>query len=181
MKKLRLLTLLTAAAILSPAVHAQPARHVILISINGFAVYHLYRQQLQLTNIRELVDRGVWVASRETVFPSVTHPSHTTIVRGVEPQRHGVTDNAMVNCRTGESFFATNKRRNDIVRVPTIFDAAKRATLKPAAFFWPETKDDPAIDYNIPEVFTPERKADINAVNGKWMDELKRARTSLST
>ena len=61
------------------------------------------------------------------------------------------------------------------MRVPTIFDAAKRAKLTTASFFWPETKEDPAIDYNIPEVFTSERKGDITAVNGKWMDELKNA------
>ena len=175
MNKLRLLTFLVAAAIGAPTVHAQPAKHVILVTIDGFAAYHLYNQELQLPNIRELIDQGVWVASSETVFPSVTHPSHTTIVTGVEPRLHGVIDNTMVNRRTGESFFATNKRRKEIVRVPTIFDAAKRANLKTAAFFWPETKDDPAIDYNIPEVFTPERKADITAVSGKWMDELKSA------
>jgi predicted AlkP superfamily pyrophosphatase or phosphodiesterase len=81
----------------------------------------------------------------------------------------------MVNRRTGESFHPTNKSRKEIVRVPTIFDAAKRAKLTTAAFFWPETKDDPAIDYNIPEVFTPERKGDITAVNTRWMDELKSA------
>ena len=47
--------------------------------------------------------------------------------------------------------------------------------INTAAFFWPETKDDPSIDYNIPEVFTPEQKADITAVDGKWMNELRSA------
>jgi predicted AlkP superfamily pyrophosphatase or phosphodiesterase len=148
---------------------------VILVSIDGFAAYHLYNQELRLPNIRELIDKGVWVASSEAVFPSVTHPSHTTIVTGVEPRLHGVTGNAMVNRRTGESFHPTNKLRKEIVRVPTIFDAAKAKQLTTAAFFWPETKADPAIDYNIPEVFTPEQKGDITAVDGKWMDELKSA------
>lgn len=174
MKKLGCLIFLSVAAFVQ-TVLAQPAKHVILVTIDGFAAYHLYNQQLRLPNIRELIDQGVWIASSETVFPSVTHPSHTTIVTGVEPRLHGVTDNTMTNRRTGETFFATNKRRKDIVRVPTIFDAAKRANLTTAAFFWPETKEDPAIDYNIPEVFTPERKGDITAVSGKWMDELKSA------
>ena len=109
---------------------------MILVSIDGFAAYHLYNQQLQLSNIRELIDQGVWVASSETVFPSVTHPSHTTIVTGVEPRLHGVIDNTMVNRRTGESFFATNKPRKEIVRVPTIFDAAKRANLRRLRHFF---------------------------------------------
>ena len=157
------------------AAHAQPAKHVILVSIDGFAAYHLLNQELRLPNIRELIGKGVWFASSETVFPSVTHPSHTTIVTGVEPRLHGVTGNSMVNRRTGERFHPTNKRRKEIVRVPTIFDAAKAKNLTTAAFFWPETKDDPAIDYNIPEVFTPQSTGDITAVSGKWIDELKSA------
>jgi predicted AlkP superfamily pyrophosphatase or phosphodiesterase len=154
---------------------AQPAKHVILVSIDGFAAYHLYNQELRLPNIRDLIDKGAWVASSETIFPSVTHPSHTTIVTGVEPRIHGVIGNSMVNRRTGERFHPTNKARNEIVRVPTIFDAAKAKGLTTASFFWPETKDDPAIDYNIPEVFTAEGRGDISAVNPKWMDELKSA------
>jgi predicted AlkP superfamily pyrophosphatase or phosphodiesterase len=167
--------LLAAAAMALQPANAQPAQHVILVSIDGFAAYHLYNQELRLPQIRELIDRGAWFASSETVFPSVTHPSHTTIVTGVEPRLHGVTGNSMVNRRTGESFHPTNKRRKEIVRVPTIFDWTKAKGLRTAAFFWPETKEDPAIDYNIPEVFTPEGKGDIGAVNAKWLDELKSA------
>jgi predicted AlkP superfamily pyrophosphatase or phosphodiesterase len=175
MNKVQRLICLIAVAMAAPAVRAQPARHVILVTIDGGAAYHLYNQELRIPNIRELIDRGTWVASSETVFPSVTHPSHTTIVTGVEPRLHGVTDNTMVNRRTGESFPATNKPRKEIVRVPTIFDAAKKAGLSTAAFFWPETLEDPSIDHNIPEVFTTDHKGDITAVNGKWMDELKSA------
>jgi predicted AlkP superfamily pyrophosphatase or phosphodiesterase len=170
----KLLLLLLAATVL-PKADAQQAKHVILVSIDGFAAYHLYNQDLRLPNIRQLIDGGVWFSSSETVFPSVTHPAHTTILTGVEPRLHGVTGNSMVNRRTGESFHPTNKPRKEIVRVPTIFDAAKAKNLTTAAFFWPETKDDPAIDYNIPEVFTPESKGDIAAVNRKWVDELKSA------
>jgi predicted AlkP superfamily pyrophosphatase or phosphodiesterase len=175
MNKVQRLICLMAVAIVAPAVRAQPSRHVILVTIDGGAAYHLYNQELRIPNIRELIDRGTWVASSETIFPSVTHPSHTTIVTGVEPRLHGVTDNTMVNRRTGESFYPTNKPRKEIVRVPTIFDAAKKAGLSTAAFFWPETLEDPSIDHNIPEVFTTDHKGDITAVNGKWMDELKSA------
>lgn len=175
MHKLTRSILLIAGAIVTQTAYAQPVKHVILVTLDGFAAYHLYNQELHLPNIRQLIDRGVWVASSETVFPSVTHPSHTTIVTGVEPRLHGVIGNSMVNRKTGESFYPTNKPRKEIVRVPTIFDAAKRAKLTTASFFWPETKDDPAIDYNIPEVFTSERKGDITAVNAKWMEELRGA------
>ena len=151
------------------------AKHVILISIDGFAAYHLYNQELELPNIRRMVAEGVWAASSETVFPSVTHPSHTTIVTGVEPRVHGVLSNGLFNRETGERFHPTNKARTDVVKVPTLFDAAKKKGLSTAAFFWPETKDDPAVDFNIPEVFTPERKGDITAVDPKIITELQKA------
>lgn len=167
--------LLFAAAAAMQTIQAQPAKHVVLVSIDGFAAYHLFNEQLHLPNIRALIDKGVWFASSETVFPSVTHPSHTTIVTGVEPRLHGVTSNSMTNRRTGENFHPTNKARREIVKVPTLFDAAKAKQLRTAGFFWPETKEDPSVDHNIPEVFNKEGKGDISAVSSKWMDELKSA------
>ncbi|MCP5119124.1 MAG: alkaline phosphatase family protein, partial [bacterium] len=120
----RTLLLIILLAALSPA-----AEHVILVSIDGFAAYHLYNQELLLPNIRELIDQGVWAASSETVFPSVTHPSHTTILTGVLPRVHGVLSNGLVNRETGESFHPTNKPRKEVVKVPTLFDAAKAKGL----------------------------------------------------
>ena len=48
-------------------------------------------------------------------------------------------------------------------------------TWQDAAFFWPETKDDPSIDFNVPEVFTPDRKAEIRAVDPSVLKELRDA------
>ena len=56
--------------------------HVVLVSIDGFAAYHLENEKLELPNIRALASEGVWAESGETVFPSVTHPSHATIITG---------------------------------------------------------------------------------------------------
>ncbi len=164
-----------ALALLALALPGTAADHVVLVSIDGFAAYHLYNQELEAPNIRALIAGGVWAASSETVFPSVTHPSHTTMVTGVEPRLHGVLSNGLTNRETGESFHPTNKSHAEIVKVPTIFDAAKKKGLSTASFFWPETKDDPSIDFNIPEVFTPDHKGEISAVDPKVLDELENA------
>ncbi len=113
--------------------------------------------------------------SGETVFPSVTHPSHTTLVTGVRPLRHGVINNRLTNRLTGERMHVTNLDRTASVKVPTLFDLVRRAGLPTASFFWPETKNDPAIDFNVPEVFTAESKADIEAVPGPVLEELRKA------
>jgi len=160
--------------------HAQragdpPARHVVLISIDGFAAYHLRNTAIDLPNIRALAAAGVAADSSETVFPSVTHPSHTTLITGVTPRLHGVVDNRVVDRRTGERFHITNLPRRESIRVPTLFDAVRAKGLKSAAFFWPETKDDGAIDDNVTEVFAADGSADPKAVNPALLAELRAA------
>jgi Type I phosphodiesterase / nucleotide pyrophosphatase len=158
----------------------EDARHVVIVSIDGFAAYHLNNTAIELPNIRDLAARGVRADSSETVFPSVTHPSHTTIITGRTPRYHGVVGNHGRNRLTGERFHFTNLARTDSVKTPTLFDAAKQAGLTTAAFFWPETRDDPAIDFNVPEVFTtkgtpPSQTADVAAVSPAVLSELREA------
>jgi len=148
---------------------------LVLVSIDGLAAYHLKNPALDLPTLRALARAGVEAESSETVFPSVTHPSHTTLLTGVRPLRHGVLSNQVVDRRTGERFHVTNRSRTDIVKVPTLFDAAKRKGLTTAAFYWPETKDDPSVDFNVPEVFAAPNVADIGAVPAGVMRELREA------
>lgn len=149
-------------------------RHVILISIDGFAAYHLDNPAIELPNIRALAAAGTQAASSETVFPSVTHPSHTTLITGVTPRQHGVVNNRVRDRRTGKSFHITNLPRSESVRVPTLFDVVHQKGLRTAAFFWPETKDDASIDDNVTEVFSGEdERADPSAVAPELMRELR--------
>jgi arylsulfatase A-like enzyme len=150
-------------------------RHVILVSIDGFAAFHLVNDAIDLPNLRALAAAGAVADSSQTVYPSVTHPSHTTLVTGVTPRRHGVVDNNVTNRRTGERFHITNLPRAQSVRVATLFDVVKSAGRRTAAFFWPETKDDAAIDDNVAEVFRSEGGADPGAVTPGLLDELRTA------
>jgi predicted AlkP superfamily pyrophosphatase or phosphodiesterase len=109
------------------------------------------------------------------VFPSVTHPSHTTLITGVTPRLHGVVGNNVTLRRTGERFHITNLPRRESVRVPTIFDAVKRSGRRTAAFFWPETRGDESIDDNVAEVFRREGGPDPNEVTPGLLDELRGA------
>ena len=151
------------------------AGHVVLVSIDGFAAYHLDNMELVLPNIRKLAAEGAQAASSETVFPSVTHPSHTTLITGVAPRIHGVLANRLRNRTTGESFHITNKLRSESIAVPTLFDAAKRKGLTSAAFFWPETKGDPVIDYNLPETLDADNHADPTGTDPRFLAALRGA------
>jgi len=171
----------SAVALVGVLVSAQADRHVILVSIDGFAAYHLADPSIDLPNIRALAAAGVAAASSETVFPSVTHPSHTTLITGVTPRKHGVVDNTVIDRRTGKKFHITSLPRRESVKVPTLFDAVRAAGRRSAAFFWPETKDDPAIDDNVAEVFTENDGADPGAVTPGLLNELRQAGVPIDT
>lgn len=172
--KTQFLWLLVLFLVSSPA-QAAAERHVFLISIDGFAAYHLENEDLVLPNLRELIQTGVRAESSETVFPSVTHPSHTTMITGVSPRVHGVINNSMRNRVTGERFHIASRPRRESIRVETLFDAAKRKGLTTAAFFWPETKQDTSVDYNFPEAFTPDGMPDVRAMDARFLRELELA------
>lgn len=129
--------------------NAIESNHVILISIDGLAAYHLENEELELPNLRELIERGVWAEGSESVFPSVTHPSHATLITGVSPRNHGVVGNRMTNRETGNSHHPTTQTRNEAIHTQTVFDSGRQAGLKTAAFCWPETREDVSLDFNI--------------------------------
>ena len=105
-----------------PSESVAQSNHVILITVDGLAAYHLFDQSLEIPNLRDLINQGAMAQSSETVFPSVTHPSHTTLVTGKLPIEHGVLNNRMRNRVTGESYHVTNKTKAESVKVPTLFD-----------------------------------------------------------
>jgi predicted AlkP superfamily pyrophosphatase or phosphodiesterase len=168
--------LVSSGAAPTPQPTAAADRYVVLVSIDGFAAYHLDNPAIDLPNIRALAAAGTKAASSETVFPSVTHPSHTTLVTGVTPREHGVVGNRVRDRRTGESFHITNLPRQESVKVPTLFDLVHRSGRKTAAFFWPETKEDSSIDDNVAEVFGGKNEsADPSAVSPALLQELRTA------
>ena len=152
---------------------------VVLISIDGFSAYHLENENLELPNVRALASEGVWAESGETVFPSVTHPSHATIVTGVSPRFHGVISNTFRNRKTGQSYHVS-ERSHQVIEVPTLFDAAKSRGMTTVAMFWPETKHDPSVDFNIIHEHQPPRydeqgQLDPSIASPQLMAELRAA------
>ncbi len=74
----------------------QLAKHVILISIDGFRPDFYKDKSWSAPNLRKLMNEGVYAQGVNSVFPSVTYPAHTTLVTGAAPARHGIYYNAHV-------------------------------------------------------------------------------------
>jgi hypothetical protein len=129
---------------------------VVLISVDGLWAGDLRRADsagVRLPVFDSLRRAGALADGVTGSFPSVTFPSHTTIVTGVPPGRHGVFSNSIFVPPTGRREYWPAYLEHSEIRVPTLFDAAHAAGLEVAAVFWPVTAHDPSIDYNIPDAW----------------------------
>lgn len=121
--------------------------HVILISIDGLRPEFYKDPSYSMVNLRQAMETGSYADGVTGVFPTVTYPSHTTMISGVQPIKHGVYYNT-----PSEPLEVTGKWFWDYstIKVPTIFSVAKEKGLKTASVFWPVSVGGPAT-YNIPE------------------------------
>jgi predicted AlkP superfamily pyrophosphatase or phosphodiesterase len=135
---------------------AQEKKHVIIISIDGFRP-DFYREAKWPTPIlQQLAKTGVSADGVRGVFPSVTYPSHTTILTGKMPSEHGIYYNAPFepNGATGRWYW-----ESELIKTPTLWSLAKDAGLKTASVFWPVSVGAP-VDYNIPEFWSLDKTVD---------------------
>ncbi|HEX6037403.1 alkaline phosphatase family protein [Longimicrobium sp.] len=97
------------------------ARHVVVISIDGLRPDAI--EAAGARNLQRMMQEGAYSLQAQTIMPSRTLPSHTSMLTGVEPSVHGITWN-------DEQVEAQGR-----VRVSTVFDMADSAHLETAAFF----------------------------------------------
>jgi predicted AlkP superfamily pyrophosphatase or phosphodiesterase len=101
------------------------AETVVLVSIDGMRPDAM----LQATTpaIDGLIARGSHTLHAQTVMPSVTLPAHSSMFRGVTPERHGITDNIWVPMARP---------------VPSILDLVSKANLLAASCYcWEQLRD----------------------------------------
>ncbi|QNF33127.1 alkaline phosphatase family protein [Adhaeribacter swui] len=134
----------------------QAAKHVVIISIDGFRPEFYQDKSWAAPNLQLMAANGVQANGVRGVFPSVTYPSHTTIITGVMPLQHGIYYNSPFepDGATGRWYWEEN-----LIKTETLWDAARKAGLKTASVFWPVSAGAP-IDYNIPEVWSLDKNMD---------------------
>lgn len=130
-------------------------RHVVVVCIDGLAHFLLDDPKAPLPTVRKLAKEGaVAEGGMKVVNPSITWPNHTTLISGVRPERHGVLANGvLVRGGVGVPVVVDPKRdRQDLVRVPTLFDLARAQGLRTAEVNWPCTRGSEAYDDSFPDV-----------------------------
>jgi len=77
---------------------AEPARHVVLISIDGLRPSsYTSAAPAKIPTLRALAARGAFARGVVGVLPTVTYPSHTTMITGVPPAIHGIINNTWLD------------------------------------------------------------------------------------
>lgn len=107
----------TAATIADRAV----TDHVIVISIDGLRADAIERSGAE--TLQRLMKEGAYSLEAKTILPSITLPSHTSMLTGATPEMHGVLWN---DERVEEM---------GIIETPTMFAVARQAGYRTAAFF----------------------------------------------
>lgn len=126
---------------------------LLLISIDGLkpeAVLEADAHHLKVPNLRAFIKDGMHARAVRGVLPTVTYPSHATLLSGAAPAHHGIVDNT-----TFDPFNRNDKGwywYAEDMKVPTLWDAARAAHLSTANVYWP-TSVGAAIDYNLPQIW----------------------------
>jgi hypothetical protein len=129
-------------------------RHVVVISVDGMraSTYVALSPPARITNLLRLKKEGSFAEGVEGVYPTVTYPSHTTIVTGRMPAEHGIYTN-LSSRQPGKNpndwFWLT-----DAIKVPALWDEVRQHHLTSGAVSWPVTVH-ASIDWNVPEVWDP--------------------------
>ncbi len=141
---------------------------LVLISVDGLRPDYVTAADAhgcKIPNLRRFLKEGTYAEGVQGVVPTVTYPSHTTLVTGVWPVKHGVLANGTFDPlrKNQEGWYWYTED----IRVPTLWDAWAQAGRTTASIQWPVTVG-ARINWNIPEFWradTPEDAKLLRAVS----------------
>lgn len=146
-----LLTLIVLASGFPAAASAEP---VLLISIDGLRpgeVIEAEQRGLKIPNLRRFLKEGAYATGVTGVLPTVTYPSHATLLTGASPGRHGIVNNTTFDpTQTNQGGWYWYARDT---RVPTLWDAAGKAGIPVGNVHWPVSVDAAGVRWNLPQLW----------------------------
>jgi len=133
---------------------AASAEPVLLISIDGLQpddVIEAEKRGIDIPNLKRFITQGSYAQGVRGVLPTITYPSHATLITGVSPSRHGIFGNnsfdpLQIN-QGGWYWYASD------IKVPTLWDIAAKAKLTTANVHWPVSVNASAVKWNIPQIW----------------------------
>jgi predicted AlkP superfamily pyrophosphatase or phosphodiesterase len=137
---------------------------VLLISIDGMRPDYVTKADehgSKIPNLRELLREGVH-ANVHGVLPTATYPSHTTILTGVSPGKHGIYSNHPFDpaLKNPDSWYWYSQD----IKVPTLWEAAAEGGYVVGSVSWPVSVGALGVRYDIPEYADTRSAADLKMV-----------------
>ena len=143
---------LLAAGLLTLAAPVE-AGPVLMISVDGLRpadIIDAARRGVAVPNLTAMMARGAFAESVVGVLPTLTYPSHVTLLTGASPARHRIASNQTFDPlainREGWFWYA------DDIAVPTLWSAARAAKLVTVNVHWPVSVAAP-VDWNLPQIW----------------------------
>src|SRR5580692_4611119 len=137
------------------AANARPQQQapplLVMISVDGMRPDYITEADTHGAkdpNLRRFLKEGTYAEGVVGVVPTVTYPSHTTLVTGVWPAKHGILANTTFDPlrKNQEGWYWYSED----IHVPTLWDAAAQAGRTTASAQWPVTVG-AHVNWNIPE------------------------------
>jgi predicted AlkP superfamily pyrophosphatase or phosphodiesterase len=144
---------------------AASAHPVLMISIDGLRpldVIDAQERGFAVPNLRAFMTDGAYAQGVKNVLPTVTYPDHTTLITGVWPAVHGISNNTTFD-PLGKNMGGWYWYASDI-KVPTLWDAVHGEHKIVASIDWPVSVGTPSIDYDIPEYWRAQQPDDVKLI-----------------
>ena len=125
-------------------------KHLIVVSIDAM-VFEDIEYCKALPNFSKILDGAAVIERVRTIYPSLTHPVHATLLTGNTAGVTGAINNSLFNADEPDSPIDVWYNNLDQINCDTLLHAAKRAGLTVATASWPMTSyGNNVIDYLVP-------------------------------
>jgi predicted AlkP superfamily pyrophosphatase or phosphodiesterase len=128
------------------------AEPVLLISIDGLQpadILEAEKYGTAVPHLKSFVREGSYAKSVKGILPTVTYPSHATLLTGASPAKHGVVGNTSfdpMQINQGGWFWYAKS-----IKIPTLWDVAAKAGYKVANVHWPTSVGADSVHWNLPQ------------------------------
>lgn len=148
-----------------------PAHKLLVVSVDGLDWRYLRDRDklgLRIPTLRSLLPKSRVAQGVVGVWPTITWPSHTSLITGVRPDQHGILGNRRPKAQGGDYYWTV-----DLLRAPTLWQKAHDQGWTTAAVTWPVTVG-ASIDFNLPEYFLRRQggSMDLEGVSSKATPDL---------
>jgi predicted AlkP superfamily pyrophosphatase or phosphodiesterase len=151
------------------------AASVLMISVDGLKPEYVLDADahgLKIPFLRSVLRDGAHARGVTGVWPTVTYPSHTTLLTGLSPAEHGIYNNLEFDPKNtyANAWFWYAQQ----IRAPTLWQAAHEAGLSTASIGWPVSVGATAVDFLIPEYWRVARLTDVDPSDALLMAAVSR-------